>query len=92
MACPSCGSWAVKADRSLAGRMVCARCGSPLGLGARQAPSRRARKPWGLGWPRRWRLWWALVALVGISAALAAQAPQPGFPDRPPSRPGGLGM
>ena len=39
MACPYCGSWSVKADRSLAGRLVCGRCARPLG-GA-QAPRRR---------------------------------------------------
>ncbi|MGB5134755.1 MAG: hypothetical protein WBN89_06230, partial [Prochlorococcaceae cyanobacterium] len=34
MACPHCGSWSVKADRSLAGRLVCGRCGRALGAGA----------------------------------------------------------
>jgi predicted cupin superfamily sugar epimerase/ribosomal protein S27AE len=44
MACPSCGSWAVKADRSLSGRMVCGRCGRSLGIGASR------RRAWlGLG-------------------------------------------
>lgn len=44
MACPSCGSWSVKADRSLSGRMVCGRCGRGLGIGA------SGRRPWlGLG-------------------------------------------
>jgi len=44
MACPSCGSWSVKADRSLSGRMVCGRCGRSLGIGASR------RRPWlGLG-------------------------------------------
>ncbi|MEB3257525.1 MAG: hypothetical protein VKN83_04300 [Cyanobacteriota bacterium] len=100
MACPSCGSWAVKADRGLAGRMVCARCGSPLGIAGRQSSSRRAARRWAWVSPRRWRLWWALLALVAISAALAAQAPRPGpllEPARPPgqgwpSGAGGLGM
>lgn len=42
MACPDCGSWSVKADRGLSGRMVCGRCGRPLGGGARRS--------WGLPW------------------------------------------
>ncbi|HYP03878.1 MAG TPA: hypothetical protein VER57_04935 [Cyanobium sp.] len=73
MACPNCGSWAVRADRSLAGRLVCARCGEPLGIGAeRQRPGsflRRGRKGRG-GGQQGLRL--GLVALVVISAILAA--------------------
>ena len=38
MACPDCGSWSVRADRSLSGRLVCGRCGRPLGIGT---PPRR---------------------------------------------------
>jgi hypothetical protein len=103
MGCPSCGSWAVKADRGLAGRMVCARCGHPLGLAA-SVRSKRTRQPWGLALPRRWRVWLALAGLVGMSAALAARAPTPslrevpqveeGRPSGPPwpTRSGGLGM
>lgn len=30
MACPRCGSLAVRADRALAGRLVCGHCGIPL--------------------------------------------------------------
>ena len=41
MACPNCGSWSVKADRSLAGRLVCGHCPRPLG--AAQAPRRQRR-------------------------------------------------
>jgi hypothetical protein len=74
MSCPNCGSWAVKADRSMGGRMVCGRCGQPLG--AQIIPlrrgSRRGRRP---GWPLRQtqRLWWwVLGLLVGISGVLAA--------------------
>lgn len=80
MACPSCGSWAVKADRGLAGRMVCARCGHPLGQGVAPGRSRRGARG---GWPRgarRWRLWLALATLVGVSAALAARTPSPETP------------
>ena len=68
MACPRCGSWSVRADRSLGGRMVCGRCGTPL-----QGVKRGDK---GKGWlpvlpaRRRWRFW--LLALVVIAAALAA--------------------
>ena len=68
MACPDCGSWTVKADRGLSGRLVCGRCGRPLGIGAARrrrgrfffAPPRRggARLPPGLalvGETRRFR-------------------------------------
>jgi hypothetical protein len=80
MACPHCGSWAVKADRSLAGRMVCARCGRPLGRGedggARRSllPSLRGLRP---------RPWLALLLiLLGISTGLAwlAESPQRSVP------------
>ena len=72
MSCPKCGSWAVKADRSLGGRMVCGRCGEPLG--AKVIPLRRSRRrqrwsPSGQG-PGIW--WLTLLALVGLSGALAA--------------------
>ena len=76
MACPSCGSWAVKADRALAGRMICARCGHPLGLGAAASVSRRRRRP-AVVLPRRWRVWLGVTGLVGVSALLAAQVPSP---------------
>jgi hypothetical protein len=85
MACPNCGSWAVKADRSLAGRMVCARCGEPLGIGRARRLARGTRRG-GLGrgrvltLPRRWRLWLTLGALVTVSALLATvpeRSPRP---------------
>jgi hypothetical protein len=67
MACPRCGSWSVRSDRSLAGRMVCGRCGTPLqgvqrGSGRGLLPSLPSRG--------RWR-WWLLALVVG-AAALAA--------------------
>jgi hypothetical protein len=67
MACPNCGSWSVKADRSLAGRLVCGRCARPLG--AAQAPRlqrrSRSRRP-GLS------LGISLLVLVALAALLAA--------------------
>jgi hypothetical protein len=71
MACPHCGSWSVKADRSLAGRLVCGRCGKPLGPGvARRARASGPRSPW------PW-----LAALLAVSAGLAWMA------DSTPQRP-----
>ena len=89
MSCPNCGSWAVKADRSLAGRMVCARCGQLL------ATQRRLHRRW--AWPlagpqldRRWRGWLALTLLLAVSALLAARVPggryQPSGPGTAPQR------
>jgi len=75
MACPKCGSWAVKADRGLGGRMVCGRCGQPLGIGA-QGKGRRV----GISRPQKPGLWLGLTALVLVSALLAAvaeRAPSP---------------
>ncbi|MFM1800442.1 MAG: hypothetical protein RLZZ117_2720 [Cyanobacteriota bacterium] len=86
MACPSCGSWAVKADRALAGRMVCARCGHVLGLrGSAPGPSRRRRPAFGR--PKRWRLWLGLTSLVGVSTVLAAQGPVADRLNPPPRSP-----
>ena len=90
MGCPRCGSWAVRAYRSLAGRMVCARCGEPLGLGRarRVADGTRRRGQWGrsaLVLPLRWRLWLLLGGLLVVSAVLASL---PERRTRPPERPG----
>jgi hypothetical protein len=71
MACPNCGSWAVKADRGLAGRMVCARCGGVLGLGA------GVRKPRWRSGSRPWRPWLGLALLLAVSALLASQPQTP---------------
>ena len=67
MACPRCGSWSVRSDRSLAGRMVCGRCGTPL-QGVQRGSSRGLLPS--LPSRGRWRLW--LLALVVGAAALAA--------------------
>lgn len=65
MACPRCRSWSVRADRSLGGRMVCGRCGTPLqgikGSGRAFGPAARRAS---------WR-WW-LVGLLIAAASLAA--------------------
>ena len=92
MACPKCGSWAVRADRSLSGRMVCARCGHPLGQRVAD-PSRRSLAGRGRGWrQRRWLLWSGLTALVALSAVLAAKPPAPTQGDawREPASPGAI--
>ncbi|MEO1003915.1 MAG: hypothetical protein AAFX65_12505 [Cyanobacteria bacterium J06638_7] len=71
MACPDCGSWSVRADRSLAGRLVCGRCGKPLGAGAARrarSPAPPGRRP-GLTLPKGPWLW--LAGLLAVSAALA---------------------
>ncbi len=69
MACPRCGSWSVRADRSLAGRMVCGRCATPL-----QGIKRNGKTtaPLNVG-SRSWR-WW-LLGLVVAAASMAALDP-----------------
>jgi hypothetical protein len=84
MACPHCGSWAVKADRSLAGRMVCGRCGRPLGRAVEGAGNR------GLRWvfpTLRARGWWALLLLLAVSTGLAWLAENSQQPVSPPRWP-----
>ncbi len=85
MACPKCGSWSVRADRALGGRMVCGRCGQPLGIGA-QGRGRRV----GISRPRKPALWLGVGALVLVSALLASLAERAPSP-REPRRMGVLG-
>lgn len=70
MACPHCGSWAVRSDRALAGRLVCGRCGQPLGLAA-GSRGRAQRPSVGIGLNERQRLGLIVLGLVAISAILA---------------------
>jgi hypothetical protein len=66
MACPHCGSWSVKADRGLAGRLVCGRCARPLGMAEASRRQRPTVRPKGLS------LGMGLAALVSLAALLAA--------------------
>jgi len=91
MACPNCGSWGVRADRSLSGRMVCVRCGHPLGLGIQPSKRRGGRGgPGRFGQRRSLRLGGlkvGLLALLVISALLAAlPPPRPSPPIQPSDR------
>ncbi len=85
MACPNCGSWSVRADRSLAGRMVCGRCVSPLsGTGAqsrRSRPQQRGRRQPIQALLRGRRGWWGLIALLALGAGLALLEPPQGSQD-----------
>jgi hypothetical protein len=82
MACPNCGSWSVRADRSLAGRMVCGRCGSPLsGHRSQASRSRRNGRFSSLQkgpLPRLQPAGWGLIALLALGAGLALLEPPPG--------------
>lgn len=80
MACPHCGSWSVKADRGLAGRLVCGRCARPLGRGQ---TSRQRRRPLGA---RGLSMGIGLAALVSLSALLAALDQQGSRPSDPFNR------
>jgi DNA-directed RNA polymerase subunit RPC12/RpoP len=83
MACPHCGSWSVKADRSLGGRMVCGRCGRPLGIGSQPRQLRR------LTLTSAGRVWRWLTILLLLSALLAWLAEPPA--QRPSPSPGNPG-
>jgi len=76
MACPHCGSHELRADRSLAGRLVCGRCGRPLS-------SRGTRHQPRTGRPNRSKgRWILLVSLMAATAGLIAlqQATNRGAP------------
>ena len=92
MACPHCGSWSVKADRGLAGRLVCGSCARPLGRG--QVPRRGRTRPQ----RPKVSLRMGMAVLVAAAAILVAwdqqrlrfSAPPGGLP--PESQPGIRGM
>ncbi|MCT0248904.1 transcriptional regulator [Synechococcus sp. CS-205] len=80
MSCPRCGSWEVRRDRSLAGRMVCGRCSLPLGPGASPGTggSRRLNLlQGGRGQRRHWLLPMALLLGLGALLAWLSEQPQP---------------
>jgi hypothetical protein len=103
MACPHCGSWSVKSDRSLAGRLVCGSCGRPLGVGggkATQGRQRGASRPrastgratasrsFGGRSSRRGRSWWLVITLLlAISAGLASLQAPPRWSPQLPQLP-----
>ncbi|TCD57169.1 transcriptional regulator [Synechococcus sp. BS55D] len=64
--CRQCGCRSFRADRSLAGRLVCARCGCPVGQG--RAAFRQERFS-SSRWVRRWG-WWLVLILVVIGMVL----------------------
>jgi hypothetical protein len=78
MACPDCGSWTVKADRGLSGRLVCGRCGRPLGIGAARRRSRRFlfTPPWRGG--ARLPSWLVVLGLLCAGTLLTALVERPG--------------
>jgi len=84
MACPRCGSWSVRADRSLAGRLICGRCGNPLAGGSRQS----MRTVRGRSGPHRvLGLALALIIVSAVLAALDSVSKQPSAPDAAGDRP-----
>jgi hypothetical protein len=87
MACPNCGSWSVRADRSLAGRMVCGRCGLPLAgrgsPGRRSRPQQRARNQPNPALTKLSPGWWGLIALLALGAGLSWLEAPPGRQDSP---------
>lgn len=91
VSCPKCGSWSVRRDRSLAGRMVCGRCGTPLGESAARAAQRGPgqRQPRGPRLPQGLPFWAWLLALVGLSALLAALPTRSPLPSDPSPLPSG---
>ncbi len=86
MSCPRCGSWEVRRDRSLAGRMVCGRCSLPLGSGASASQAsgglrRLTLLGGGRGHRRNWLL--PLALLLVLSALLAWLSDQPQLREQP---------
>jgi len=89
MSCPRCGSWNVRRDRSLAGRMVCGNCALPLGKSTSIGGPMRRRLPrfsLGSGPARIWR--WALplglLLLVSAHLAQVSRRDAPAWPSPDP--------
>lgn len=67
--CQSCGSRRFRADRALAGRLICQDCGTAAGT----RPSRRSAKPGPTS--RRTSRWgWFLLLLIGVLALVLLMA------------------
>ena len=64
--CQNCGSRRFRADRSMAGRLVCQSCG----LAAGTRPSRSTARPSGRSRQQRWRWLVGLVIVVILIAVL----------------------
>ncbi|MEB3157824.1 MAG: TFIIB-type zinc finger domain-containing protein [Synechococcus sp.] len=62
--CSQCGSRSWRADRSLAGRLVCRRCGAPEAAAGRRSPRVRPG-PGAMRFRVRW-WWWLLLGLVFV--------------------------
>ena len=64
--CQNCGSRRFRADRSMAGRLVCQSCG----LAAGTRPNRATARPSGRSRQQRWRWLVGLVIVVILIAVL----------------------
>ena len=64
--CQNCGSRRFRADRSMAGRLVCQSCG----LAAGTRPNRSAARPSGRSRQQRWRWLVGLVIVVILIVVL----------------------
>lgn len=66
--CARCGASSFRADRSLAGRLVCSRCGAPAstrGIGWKPSSSGRSSGRW---------FWWLLLLIAVVLLVLWLQA------------------
>ncbi|QEY31028.1 hypothetical protein EVJ50_00910 [Synechococcus sp. RSCCF101] len=84
MSCERCGSWSVKRDRSLGGRMVCGRCGHPLSGGRRRQRAAARGNPLQNWRPaalmgRPWALMALILLLAGAGLALMQESPSRRF-------------
>ena len=66
--CARCGASTFRADRSLAGRLVCSRCGAPVSarpMGRNPPSAGRSSGRW---------LWWLLLLIAVVLLVLWLQA------------------